>query len=146
MCISQDRTAFVDKVREYAPDDVNDFGRIADDLIAWSTQHDWAIQHAPRGDQKQAVVKFTLEGMNAPFWTAYPRKTDGAKLCVVDSEDVFPDSVRATARRVLAELDGRVPEENEAPTVSFQKLRSDEALRRVKQLLCHLMVELERHE
>ena len=52
MSIAQDQIAFVDKVREYAPSDADEFGRIVDDLIEWSTQHDWAIQHAPRGGQK----------------------------------------------------------------------------------------------
>jgi len=54
-------------------------------------------------------------------------------------------AVRDEARRVLAGLDGREPQPNEAPTVSFRNLRTDDAVRRVKQLLCRLPVAVGDH-
>lgn len=140
-----DREAFIRVVRAYSPADADDFTRILDELIRWSREHDWAIEFVPH-DGSQSVVKFALPGMHAPFWTAYPRQADGAKLCAVDSVgSVFPEQVRTEARRILAELDGREPEPNEAPTVSFRALRSEDALRQVKRLFCQLLVEMGRH-
>jgi hypothetical protein len=141
MGVAEDRAAFVEAVRDCAPADADEFGLIVDALIAWSAEHDWALHHVSASTQVQAVVKFALPGMAAPFWTAYPRKADGAKLSVVDSGGaVFPEAVRDEARRVLAALDGRVPEPGEAPTVALQRLRSTDAVRQVKRLLCRLLV------
>ena len=131
MGVQEDREAFVRKVSTYAPDDAVEFGRIADSLITWSAEHDGALEHVSAEGQEQDVVKYAIPEMNAPFWTAYPRKADGAKLCVLDSDTVFPSHLVTEARAELAEMDGREPKSNERPTVSFDRLRSPDAVRRV---------------
>lgn len=145
MGVQQDLEAFVSKVRGYASDDAEEFGRIAASLIRWSEEHDWVLQHVSADAQDQDVVKYAIPGMKAPFWTAYPRQAGGAKLCVLDSDSVFPDHLVAEARQELAGIDGRSPKENERPTVSFRHLRPPDAVRQVKRLLCRLLVEMGRH-
>ena len=134
-----DRDAFIAAVRRSTPQQAEEFAAVLDELLRWSEQHDWAIQFMHH-EGSQAVVKYCVPGVATPFWSAWPRQADGAKLCVLtDPHPRFPEADRDMARRELAALDGRTPEPTEVPTVSFQQLLSGEARRRVRALMCRLL-------
>jgi hypothetical protein len=112
-----------------------DYAAALDHLIRWTQEQGSALVFTPHsGPQK--LVKFCVPGVETSFWSAWPRRADGAKLHVLtDPHPRFPESLREVARRELARLDGRQPKPGELPVVSFANLRSEAALRDVEAIL-----------
>lgn len=133
------RTAFLRAIDATTPFRTREFGEVLDELIRWSEQHDWGIQFVAHGGS-QGLVKYCVPGVDAHFWSAWPRQVDGAKLHIfADPHPRFPEELRDVARQELAQLDGRTPNPTELPVVSFERLLLDGAMRRVKKLMCQLL-------
>src|SRR4051794_1532948 len=99
---ADDRAAFLEAVRNYAPAEAEAYGTALDDLIGWTRLQGEALQFVAR-DGEQSIVKFCVPGVATPFWAAYPRKHDGAKLTVFPEPHAdVPEEVRDLARQQLA--------------------------------------------
>ncbi len=142
------KAAFLDAVQTLAPDRVGRFAVVLDDLVAWSEQFHPRLQfvwHAGgRGSQRQHLVKYCVPGVPSPFWAAWPKGADGAKLSVLtDRGKEFPEHLREEARVELAAIDGREPKAGESPEVAFAQLIWPANRERVKALLARLLGQLE---
>jgi hypothetical protein len=131
---ANDCKAFLQAVGGYAPTKNAVYANVLDDLIEWTRLQGDALHFVAR-DGDQCIVKFCVPGVDTPFWAAYPRKHDGAKLTVFpEPHALIPEEVREWARRELAELEGRQPTPNSQPMVSFAVLQERTARERVKEL------------
>jgi hypothetical protein len=119
-----------------------DYKQPLDELVRWSEQQAPALGFVPHGGS-QALAKYCLPGVKSSFWSAWPRRGDGAKLHVLtDPHPRFPEELREVARRELARLDGREAKPGEIPVVSFANLRSEQSRRDVEALLSRLLREV----
>jgi hypothetical protein len=143
--LSEDREAFLRVVQDYTSVAVREtFARVLDDLVHWTKGQDGAFRFRPRGNRDQATVAFCLTAENTTFWTAYPRKKDGAKLCVLDSlSPRVPEEVREMLRREFARIENPVAgTPYTCPTLSFMTLEAVEVRNEVKQLLSNALASL----
>ena len=142
--LSTERAPFLAKVGEYKPRRAVRIGEVLNALVEWSEGRGGEIEFTPHtgsaGREPQALVKYCVPGVGTPFWAAYPRAADGAKLHVLtDPHPRFPEDLRREAREVLAGLDGRRPNPTECPVVSFETLADPAALASLLALLASVL-------
>jgi hypothetical protein len=136
---ADDRSAFLEAVRGYAPSKTKAYAVALDDLIGWTCLQGDDLRFVAR-DGDQSIVKFCVPGVDTPFWAAYPRKVDGAKLTVFPEPHAsIPEDVREMARQRLAEMEGDDPAPNSQPMVSFRVLEDCTVRERVKELFQEML-------
>lgn len=143
--LAEARDAFLAEVGRSSGDAVRaDYAAVLDAIIAWTERQGNALVFAPHAGS-QALVKFCIPGVETSFWSAWPRRADGAKLhLLTDPHPRFPEALRDVARRELARIDGRQPNPGELPVVSFSNLRSDKARRDLDALLSRLLAGIQK--
>ena len=106
------------KVEGYATDQSARFAKVLDELIAWSEANGLEFTHHTGVHD---LVKFSVPGAKAAFWSACPRTGDGGKLTLLNDTS-FPEPLRTMARDELARIDGKELQSEGVPEVAFTKL------------------------
>lgn len=140
------KSDFLAEVGRYVPDVVKGFERVLDDLVLWSEQHkpdiEFVWHEGNDGRVRQMLVKYCVPGIPSPFWAAWPRAKDGAKLSLLTDANAFPEELREAARAGLATIGKE--DVFEVPEVSFGSLIPQVRRDQLKALMERLLKDLVR--
>ena len=117
------------------------FEEILDDFVGWSAARPTDMVYHDK-DSHQNVVSFRLAGSAQVIWTAYPKRSAGAKLTVLPGGNGrLPDALLA---EIVAKLQGVTTEPvsaNKKLDIPFRALKSPARRAVVKEVIDAILSE-----